>query len=269
MEQQHEEWIEKFARLGYLAKGIVYGTIGLLAVQAAFDTGGKTTGSQGALKSIAAQPFGKVLLVLLTFGLLGYVTWRFIQAVRDPEHRGHEASDIFRRIGYAISGLFYASLAVSAGRILMSAGSNSDSGDSTAQSWTAKLMSQPYGRWLVGAVGLFIIGLGCYYIYRAIKAKFRKRMKLYQMSNAEKTWATWVGRFGIAARGVVYAIIGAFTIQAALRFNPSQVKTSEGALQSLENNPTDEWLLGIVAFGLIAYAIHMGFQARYRSIDPL
>lgn len=264
----HETWLEYFARIGYVAKGVVYGTVGLLAIQAAFDIGGKVTGSEGAIRSIAAQPFGQLLLILLIFGLFGYVTWRLLQAFIDPEHKGNDLSDIGRRIGYGFSALFYTSIALSAIRVLMSAG-NSGSDSSTAQDLAANVMQKPFGRWLVGGVGVFIIGLACYYFYRAITAKFRKRFKLHQMSDAEKTWATWVGRIGIAARGVVYAAIGGFVIQAALDYDADKVKTSGGALQSMNNNPTNEILLGLVAVGFIAYAIHMGFQARYRSIDPL
>lgn len=265
----HETWLEYFARVGYVAKGVVYGTVGLLALQAAFDIGGKVTGSEGAIKSIAAQPFGQLMLILLTFGLLGYVTWRLLQAFLDPEHNGNELSDIARRIGYGFSALFYASIALSSARILMSASNSSGGGGTSAQDMAGTVMQQPFGRWLVGAAGLFVMGLACYYFYRAITAKFRKRFKLHQMSNAEKTWATWVGRIGIGARGVVYAAIGAFIVQAAVAYDADKVKTSGEALQSMNNNPTNEILLALVAAGFIAYAVHMGFQARYRSIDPL
>lgn len=264
----HETWLEYFARLGYVAKGVVYGTVGLLASQSALDIGGKVTGSEGAIKSIAAQPFGQLLLILLIIGLFGYVTWRLLQAFIDPEHDGSDLSDIARRIGYGFSALFYTSIAFSAIRVLMATG-NSSGNSSTAQEIAANVMQQPFGRWLVGGAGLFTMGLACYYFYRAITAKFRKRFKLHQMSNVEKTWATWVGRVGIAARGVVYAAVGAFIVQAALTYDADKVKTSGGALQSMNNNPTNEILLGLVAAGFIAYAIHMGFQARYRRIDPL
>ncbi len=79
-------WFEKLARFGYVAKGIVYIIIGLLAVQAATGNGGKTTGSSGALETIATQPFGKELLIVMTFGIIGYVMWRAVQALLDPEH---------------------------------------------------------------------------------------------------------------------------------------------------------------------------------------
>ena len=50
----------------------IYGIIGVLAVEMAFGTGGKTTNQKGALAEIAQQPGGKILLALMAIGLFGY-----------------------------------------------------------------------------------------------------------------------------------------------------------------------------------------------------
>jgi hypothetical protein len=257
-------WVERLARLGYLAKGIVYAIVGVLAVQAAFGAGGQTTDTKGALGAIAAQPFGKFLLALLTVGLIGYVVWRFVQAVQDPEHKGDDAKGWATRLGYAVSGLIYASLAFTA--IGLIRGSGGGGGGNSEQDWTARLLAQPFGQWLVGLVGAFVIGLGFYQLYQAYKAKFRKQMKLQEMSPTEETWATRIGRFGLGARGVVFCIIGFFLLQAARQSDASEVRGLDGALQSLAQQPYGPWLLGIVALGLVAYGIHMAVQARYIRI---
>ena len=257
-------WVERLARLGYLAKGIVYAIVGVLAVQAAFGAGGQTTDTKGALSAIAAQPFGKFLLALLTVGLIGYVVWRFVQAVQDPEHKGDDAKGWATRLGYAVSGLIYASLAFTS--IGLIRGSGGGGGGNSKQDWTARLLAQPFGQWLVGLVGAFVIGLGFYQLYQAYKAKFRKQMKLQEMSPTEETWATRIGRFGLGARGVVFCIIGFFLLQAARQSDASQVRGLDGALQSLAQQPYGPWLLGIVALGLVAYGIHMAVQARYIRI---
>ena len=257
-------WVERLARLGYLAKGIVYAIVGVLAVQAAFGAGGQTTDTKGALSAIAAQPFGKFLLALLTVGLIGYVVWRFVQAVQDPEHKGDDAKGWATRLGYAVSSLIYASLAFTA--IGLIRGSGGGGGGNSEQDWTARLLAQPFGQWLVGLVGAFVIGLGFYQLYQAYKAKFRKQMKLQEMSPTEETWATRIGRFGLGARGVVFCIIGFFLLQAARQSDASEVRGLDGVLQSLAQQPYGPWLLGIVALGLLAYGIHMAVQARYIRI---
>lgn len=258
-------WVEKLARLGYAAKGIVYAIVGVLAVQAALDSGGKTTDTKGALGTIAAQPFGKFLLVLMTIGLIGYVVWCFVRAIQDPEHKGDDPKGLATRLGYAGAGFGYGGLALSAIQLIRGAGGGS--GGNSKQDWTARLLAQPFGQWLVGLAGALVIGIGFYKMYKAYKAKFRKQMKLQEMSPTEETWATRIGRFGEAARGIVFVIIGFFLIQAARQYDPSEVRGLDGALQSLSRQPYGPWLLGIVALGLIAYGIHMGVQARYRRIN--
>ncbi|WP_026098943.1 DUF1206 domain-containing protein [Kamptonema formosum] len=71
---------ERLARFGYAAKGAVYAIVGLLAAQAAFGAGGRTTDARGALETIVTQPFGKFLLSLVAIGLIGFALWRFVQA---------------------------------------------------------------------------------------------------------------------------------------------------------------------------------------------
>ncbi|PZO09501.1 MAG: hypothetical protein DCF25_21610 [Leptolyngbya foveolarum] len=262
-----ERWIEYYARFGYGAKGVIYGSTGLLALLEALDISeGETVGSEGALKTIGAQPFGRAMLVVLGISLMGYVGWRFIQAVLDPEHSGTDASDILRRFSYACSGLAYVGVAFTAVKILTA---GSSEGGTTTQERVVKLIRMPYGQWLVGAGGLIVFGIGCYYFYRAIKAEFRKQFKHHQMSDAAKTWANIVGRVGIAARGFVYVVIGFFGMRAAWSFDPSLIKTTEEAMAVFDNDSTDEWILATLGVGFIAYGVHMGFQAVYRSIDPL
>lgn len=258
-------WVEKLARFGYAAKGIVYFIVGLLAAQAAFTAGGRTTDTSGALVTILNQPFGKFLLALVTVGLLGYALWRFVQTIFDPEHAGEEmnAKRIVQRIGYAFSAIAYTGLALTAVKLILDAGS--DNGDTT-QHWTARFMAQPFGQWLVGLAGLVVIAVGISYLYQAYKAKFQRHFKRHQMSETEYNWAKWMGQFGIAARGIVFGIIGLFLVLAALHANASEARGLGGALATLAQQPFGPWLLGIVALGLIAYSIYSLIEARYRRI---
>lgn len=268
--QQPEAWIERLARFGYAAKGVVYIIIGFLAFMAAVDWGGRVTGSEGAFRTIASQPFGKVMLFLVAIGLLGYVLWRFVEAAKDPEHENSSgAGAIGRRLSYAVSGIIYGTLAFSALKLVFSNSSSSSSGGgSSSQQQTATLLSQPFGQWLVAAVGVAVIAYGFYSFYRAYSTKFRRKLKLSEMDIATEKWITRIGRFGLAAKGVVSVIIGYFFIQAARSSNAGEVRTTEGALQALQQQPYGAWLMGIVALGLIAYGIHLEVQARYRRISP-
>jgi Domain of Unknown Function (DUF1206) len=259
-------WIERLARFGYAAKGAVYMVVGALATMTAIGIGGETTDTRGALQTIDDQPFGKFVLGTVAFGLVGYVVWRWIQAIADTDDKGTSLKGIAVRIGYAGSGTVYAGLAFTAAKILIDVG-DPDSSNEMQRDWTARLMSVPYGRWLVFVVGASVIIFGLYQIYKGLRAKFRKRLKLGQMSFAKKSWATLSGRIGYTARGIVFCIVGSFLVQAALHYNPSEAVGIEGAFDALAQSYYGTWLLGTVAAGLVAYGIYMLVESRYRRIN--
>ncbi|AFY54543.1 protein of unknown function (DUF1206) [Rivularia sp. PCC 7116] len=258
-------WIERFARFGYASKGTVYFLVGLLAVQAAFGGGGKTTDTEGALKTLVQQPFGQFLLAAIAIGLISYAIWRFIEAINDPEGKGKDLKGIATRLSYVANGLAYATLAWSAVQIIIgSASGNSDS----KQDWTERLLNQPFGQWLVGTIGAGVIAFGCYYIYRAFSAKFRRKLDLSELSSAGREWIIAICRFGLAARSIVFFLIGWFFIEAAYMARASQVGGLDEALETLADQPYGPWLLTVVALGLMSYGVYMVVQARYRHLDP-
>jgi len=260
--------METLARFGYAAKGFVYGAIAILALLTAFSVqGGETTGTTGALHTIAQQPAGKILLLLIAIGLVGYVLWRLIQAVADPDNKGSDAKGLFSRLGYLLSGLAYMGIAANSALLAFGSSSGSSGGDSSKQDWTAMVMQQPFGRWLVGLGGALAIGIGFYKIYKAYKTKFRKKLDLSSLAPDHKKWLVNISRFGIAARGVVFIMIGFFILEAARNYDPQKVKGLDGVLATLAQQPWGKVLLALMAFGLLAYAVYLLLQARFRKIE--
>jgi hypothetical protein len=253
-------------RVGYAAKGLVYIVIGFLAALAALGNGGATTDRKGAIQTIYEQPFGKVLLGLVTFGLLCYALWSFIKAIADTDAKGSEPKGIAIRLFYAAVGVSYLILAFAAFQLLMGAGSAGKDSDANAKDWTGELLKQPLGTLLVVIAGLVVLGSAGYQFYKAYKAKFKKDLDLGQLSSQMKDWVVRFGQFGLAARGVVLTVIGIFVIVAALQQNPGQAKGLGGALQELQRQPYGQILLGIVAVGLVAYGFFSLAEARYRRM---
>jgi hypothetical protein len=258
-----EEWVMRAARLGYFAKGVTYSIIGGLALQAAFGAGGATTGSKGAIATIAQQPYGKLLLGLVAIGLAGYALWRTVQATMDPEGPAHGESGTARRIYYAVSAVVHGGLVVYAARIL-TRGGGSDGGAEQSASW---LMAQPFGRLALGLIGLGILGAAVYQFRRAWDAGFRQRLRIHDLDQRKKDLVVKLSRFGLAARGVVFTIVGGFTVLAAFRARAWEVKDTGGALRQLEQWSGGPWLLGLVAVGLLCYALLQFVTARYRIIE--
>ena len=261
--RQARPWVIGFGRFGYVAKGVVYTLIGVLAVQAAVGGGGRITGKNGALQEIGGAPFGRYLLIAIAVGIVGYAAWRFIQAILDTEHKGSKAKGLAVRAGYFAIGIVHLGLAASAFHLL--SGSGGSGGDQT-RSWTVRLMSQQQGEWLVGIAGALVIGYGGRQLYRAWTSKFREKPRLRGMSATEDRWATRFGRIGYGARGVVFGLVGAFLIVAAIQSDPNEARGLDGALATLARQPWGSALLCAVAAGLTAYGLYMFVEARYRRM---
>jgi hypothetical protein len=263
--RQARPWIENLARCGYAARGVVFLVIGILAVQAARGTGGQATDPQGVLFKISQQSFGQVMLFLLGVGLLGYALWRLVTALWDSENEGRDMKGLAKRIGYALSGFVYGGLALTA--FQLARGSQARNGNSEQYQWTARVLAQPLGTWVIVLAGLIVIGVALSTLYKSYSAKFLKHLNTGSMSSVEKTWVTRTGRAGYAARGVVFILIGWFLIRAGLQSDPSKTGGVDQALTTLAHQPHGPWLLGIVATGLIAYGLYSFCEAYYRRVD--
>lgn len=261
----HRDWVQTFGIVGYATKGVVYAVIGVLAARTAFGAGGRTTDAKGALTEIGSQPFGQILLVLSALGLLGYAIWRFVQAWTGPGRLGADAESSLKRAGWVVSGLVHLSLAWFAASLAF--GSSSGQGRGAA-GWTAELMAKPFGQWLVGLVGVIVATVGAREFLRAYRLSFMKDYGRHPMSAQQRRVARAAGRIGLSARGVVFLMIGVFVVAAAVQADPNEARGLGGALRALLEQDYGAVLLGVVAIGLVAYAVHCFFNARYRRFVP-
>lgn len=261
---QARPWIVPLARAGYTAKGIVYVLVGLLASQAAFSAG-SATDSQGAFAVLLRQPAGRLMLGLVAIGLFGYALWRAVSAIADTENKGHDGGGLVKRAGFGISALLHLSLGVEAMRLALGSGGGGG-GEAGAQHWTARALALPLGQWLVGIAGAITVGYGLYQLKRGFDGWIQKRLDLHELDPNAQRWAVRFGRFGLAARGVVFALIGWFLVQAARSASSAEAGGLGEALRTLEQQSYGQWLLGVVALGLIAYGLFQFVNARYRRI---
>jgi uncharacterized protein DUF1206 len=258
----HSRGFEWLARAGFVARGLIYGIIGVLAIKLALGAGGKTTNQQGALETIAHQPFGRVLLILVAIGLGGYALWRLLRALLG--HGPEDSDTAFDRVGALGSAIVYAGLCAIAVEILLGSGSSRGSGN--AHRTTAGVFGWPGGTWLVGIAGAVLIGVGLYQGYRGLSKDFLKDSKTELMSPRAREWFEWIGSFGHLARMVVFGLVGVFLINAAIDFNPNKAVGLDGALAKLAHASYGPFLLGIVAAGLIAFGVYSLSDSRYRRI---
>lgn len=252
------EWL---SRGGFVARGVVYVVIGILAAKLASGGGGGNASQQGALRSIAAQPLGEVLLILVAVGLGGYALWRLVRAILG---HGPEGSDEgVDRLAALASGVVYAGLCAIAVEILLGSGGGSSGG---AQKTTSGVFGWPGGTWLVGIAGFVLIGVGLYQGYRGVSKDFLEDSKTGEMSARARAVFKRLAMFGYLARMVVFLLVGAFLIDAAVSYDPNKAVGLDGALATVDHASYGPVLVGIVAAGLIAFGIYSLADSRYRRL---
>ncbi|MDW5376610.1 DUF1206 domain-containing protein [Halomonas sp. HP20-15] len=256
--------VRVIARCGYVAKGVVFLIIGVLASLAATGLGGNNVGTKEAITHLASQPFGGLMLALLSLGLLAYAVWRLLQALIDTENLGLGMRALGARLGFLISSGIYISLALYSFNLLR----NAATGNTSPTDRTAELMSHPGGVYLVFAVGVGFACVGLRQMWRAIMRSYLENWRMVEMSATQRRLAEAATRWGLSARGVVFMIIGGFLCVAAVRTDPSEAQGLGGALNVLARQPFGPWLLGTVALGLVAYAVYCFVNARFRNVDP-
>lgn len=253
-------WIERFARVGYVAKAVLYGTVGVLAAGAAFGLG-ETTDSRGAMTRLLGAPFGQLLLLIIAAGLVGYAAWRCTSAIVDAEGRGNDAKGLTLRASFLARGLAHLGLAYSAIRLA----TGSSAGGNGGQEATNTAMNVTGGIWLVWAVAIGIGAFGLYQLYRAAAAKLSKQLRLGEMREEVGAWVIAVSRFGIAARGLVFLAIAWLLGQAAWEHDASQAGGIQEALTRIAGLGSMPY--AAIGGGLIAYGVYELLNARYRRIE--
>src|SRR5688500_5790925 len=246
------KWFERLGRAGLLAKALLYAVVGILAFKVALGGREESPDRTGALRTIAEQPLGKGLLVLLALGLAGYALWRLAQGVLDRDHEGDGAKGLAKRVGFLARAAWYGALCALTVAKIAGAG---DSGENEKQT-TAGVLGLPLGRYLVLAVGLGFLAAAAFNGYRAVTCKFNKKLKKSEMNDAEEAGATGVGIVGHLARGVVFGLIGAFLVKAAWEFDAQEAVGLDGALLEISQQKYGGFLLGSGAMGQVASATY-------------
>lgn len=256
-----DEWVERLARFGYVCKGIVYVIIGLLAA-ATIVGRGQPADRQYAFHYILEKPFGRLLLIVIAFGLIGYAAWRISSGIDDSENHGADAKGLAIRFASIARGVFYGWIAIELTRQVLEHHMSGKTSDTQARHWTARAMDEPFGRWVVAIAGACVIG---YSVWQLIVAATGRLPKQIRKSVPAELIA--IARFGIAARAVVFAIVGGSLISAAIRYTPAKARGTSGAMRTIAIQPFGPWLLALTGIGFAAYGVYAFINARYRRIE--
>ncbi|WP_151476305.1 DUF1206 domain-containing protein [Streptomyces albicerus] len=257
--------LESAARAGFIARGVIYLLVGMLALQFTLGDSERQADQGGALAEVSEKPFGSVLLWALGTGLVGMALWRLSEAVfgaAGPDgHKGKKrASSAARAVFYGF--VAYSALSFAAG----ARGSGGGSSDGRSRDVTAKILETPGGQWIMGVAGGAVVCAGVWMAVRAMALTYRKHLRRGEMPRRMRRLVDIAGVVGGASRGLVFAAAGVFALRAAVDYEADEAKGMDDTLRSFTETPMGPWLLAGVAVGLVLFGLFSFAMARWRRL---
>jgi hypothetical protein len=257
---------EYAARAGYATSGVLHLLLGYIVVRLAFGGGGgasQNADQSGALATLASSGGGAVSLWLAAIGLFGLAAWRLAETVvgshpNEPTDDDKGAKKQFKRVKSLALAIIYCGLAISAIRFATGSGQNSGQQNS---GMSAQLMQSTWGKALLIIIGLVVIGVGGYHVYKGASEKFLKDLKV-----SGGSVITPLGKVGYIAKGVVLAGAGLLVIFATLTADPAKASGIDAAVKTLGQAPFGQVLLVAAAVGFAAYGAYCFAMARYARL---
>ena len=265
-EQAVEEhpWVERAARFGWIAKGVVYGLMGLTAFTIGRHRPTNDDASpEGAVAQLRSTQVGTALIWALVVGLVFYVAWRLLSAGMVT---GNKVKDWLNRVGYLFSAVFYAVLAFTAISAVMHAKDTKDK--NTVERLSAWMLGHPVGRWTLLVVGVVVIGVGVFFIIdKGIRKSFLKELDLGDAPEAERKAITTAGTVGWISRGVATAAVGFFVAQAAWRYDASDARGFDNAFRELATHDVGSIAVLVTGVALVVYGVFCALIVRHLDLD--
>jgi hypothetical protein len=255
--------LEVLARVGLVAYGVVHLLLGWLALQIAWGLSGRESAdTSGAMKTLADQPFGQVLLWLVAVGLAALALWQASAVIWG--YRNLEGAERVRKqVTSGAKAVVFAALGYSAGAAALGAGSSSAQSQQQA---TSGVLGWPGGRVIVIVAGLVIIGVGVAAIVKGVRKSFAEEIDTSPLSPTLRTAVARLGQVGYIAKGLAFGVVGGLLSYATLTFDPQQVQGLDGAMNTILAQPFGRFLLTAVALGFAAFGLFAILQSRYRRM---
>jgi Domain of Unknown Function (DUF1206) len=254
--------IDRIARLGFVANGVVVLIVGAIALRFVLGFGRGIAGPEEVLASLPRQPFGRTTLAILSLGLWCYAAWKLVQAVVDPEHKGTGFVGMMERVGFGLTALAYLTLGMAGIQLLLG---NEVGGARNPKELVAKILAPHFGRWVVGLFGGIVVLAGALQVRMGLTARFRRALAWERMRPTARTVVLALGVIGYLAIGTVSTVIGYFLIRVALLYDPRAAGGWPEALALLGRLDPGRWVLGVVATGVVCFGLFSVVMVRYRQ----
>ena len=255
--------LEHLARLGIIARTVLYVLLTYLTVQVALQgnsaRGGQQANAHGALSEVSKTPFGKALVVAAAVGFAAFAVARFLSAYADRD------TGFWRRLSSAGSGLFYVGMAVATASYAL--GHTSTGSEQSHQHATARFLSLPAGREIVAAIGVVVVAVSLWQMRVAVSKDYDDGWCVDEMPSWLRRSMPAVAITGLVGRAAVFVPVGALLVAAAVTFDPKEAKGLDALLLTLAGSRLGLAVLALIGLGFAMFCVYSAVESRYRDIQ--
>ena len=256
--------LQALARVGLAAYGVVHLLVAWLALELAWGGGRGSADQSGALATLVGQPSGKPLLWVVAIGLFALALWQLAELLRlrtAPRDSGKDRSKAAFKAAKTIgTAVVYLALGWSAARFATGSGGSSAGQQQQAVSG---VLGWPGGRFWVVVAAAVLVGIGVYHVHKGLTRGFLDDIDTASASPAATRTVERVGLVGFPAKGVALVLVGVLFAWAAFSFDPARASGLDGAMRTVLSAPAGQWLLTLVALGIVAFGAFLLLRARY------
>jgi hypothetical protein len=260
-------WLKPVARVGLLARAVVYTLLAVLAALIAVrGSSPSPTSGQGALAEIVRQPAGPFLLGLLSAGLLAYGAWRLVQAVTGLDPGSRDLPSIWQRIGWLFIAGVYLMLFAHAIGLIAGTNGGSNGPSNHPNPYAATVLRWPGGVGLLGLAGAGIVIGGVALAVWAVVHDYERTFLRSRMEGWEWAAVRVLGIAGNVVRAALLVLIGIYLLMGAVQGSPSKVKSLDQVLETGVHQSLGPLWVSLGAAGLAAFALYSVAEAAYRRV---
>jgi hypothetical protein len=265
--KKHNAIIKLLPRYGCIATGILYGSIGIIAILSFMKLKDGGADESRLMAWLNQYTIGKILVFIILAGSLCYIIWRFYEAVTDPYGYGKSAGGISKRIGIALSTVADIMIVASAFKYLLMVGNTSEEDQlPMLRQMVGDLLQKQSGEVIIFSAGAIILITAVVQLIYGITRGYHERLEVEEFRPAMRETVHFWGITGYIARGIIIGITGWFYISAAITGDAGRVVDTDKAFDFIGDNVGHAPFI-IVAAGTIFYGLFMLALGAAYDID--
>lgn len=262
-----KRYIEIFPIYGCISTGIIYTSIGIIAILSFLKIKDGGADESSLLAFLDDYILGKIFIWIILLGTVSYIIWRIYESIRDPYDYGSDARGIGKRIGIALSSIADALIAFAAIQVLLGSDNFREDGNPVDQrQMVGDILMKDWGEWAIMSLGVIICLTAIVQFFYGVTKGYRERLEIGDFSEGKKKVIHLLAWVGYLARGIIIGITGFFFIKAGIVENEQFVVNTDKAFDFIGDHVGHLWFI-LVAIGTIFYGLFMFAMGATYHID--